>query len=109
MVIGHATTIVKIIARQIEKIKSEIRRMRIEKVKMLQCVQHNEDDIMVSYLDHKNSCVLDSGCTFHMCPRKEWIQILQLAAGGHVHLGDDIIFYVIGIRNIQVEMFDGLI
>ena len=64
---------------------------------------------MVSPSDHKNSWVLDSGCTFHMCTRKEWFQLLQPSVGGNVHLGDDTICDMICIGNIQLEMFDGSI
>lgn len=36
--------------------------------------------------DPKDTWVLDSGCSFHMCPYKEWFQELNEGEAGYVLL-----------------------
>ncbi|KAL8534076.1 hypothetical protein ACS0TY_010189 [Phlomoides rotata] len=51
--------------------------------------------------------VLDSGCTFHMCPNECWFKNLEKLDGESVLLGNDNSCKVKGIRSIRIKMFDG--
>src|SRR3954466_7974382 len=51
--------------------------------------------------------LLDSGATYHMCPRREWFSTYQPCDGGSVLMGNDAECNVIGTGNIRMRMFDG--
>ncbi|KAL8528974.1 hypothetical protein ACS0TY_006443 [Phlomoides rotata] len=51
--------------------------------------------------------VLDSGCTFHMCPNECWFKNLEKLDGKSVLLGNDNSCKVKGIGSIRIKMFDG--
>ncbi|KAL8527828.1 hypothetical protein ACS0TY_005596 [Phlomoides rotata] len=51
--------------------------------------------------------VLDSGCTFHMCPNECWFKNLEKLDGESVLLGNDNSCKVKGIGSIRIKMFDG--
>jgi len=53
------------------------------------------------------SWVLDSGCSYHMCPRKEYFETLALKEGGVVRLGNNKMCKVQGMSTIRLKMFDG--
>ncbi|KAL8523239.1 hypothetical protein ACS0TY_013272 [Phlomoides rotata] len=52
--------------------------------------------------------VLDSGCSFHMNPIREWFQDFQNQDGGSVLLGNDQTCRVKGISSVRIRMFDGV-
>ena len=49
---------------------------------------------------------MDSGCSYHMCPKKEYFETLKHKEGGTVLLGDDHPCKVQGIGTIRLKMFD---
>ncbi|KAL8470418.1 hypothetical protein ACS0TY_033050 [Phlomoides rotata] len=51
--------------------------------------------------------VLDSGCTFHMCPNECWFKNLEKLDGESVLLGNGKSCKVKGIGSIRIKMFDG--
>jgi len=51
--------------------------------------------------------LLDSGCTYHMYPKKEWFSTYKLYDGGSVLMENDVVCKTIGIGNIHMRMFDG--
>ncbi|GJW65930.1 retrovirus-related pol polyprotein from transposon TNT 1-94 [Tanacetum coccineum] len=53
--------------------------------------------------------IVDSGCTFHMIPRRSWFTIYESFNGGNVYMGNHSICPVIGKGNIQVKMHDGVV
>ncbi|KAL5574232.1 hypothetical protein UlMin_023829 [Ulmus minor] len=63
--------------------------------------------LAVSTQDHKEDWILDSGCTFHMCPTRDWFKEYKEIDGGKVLMGNNIAFQIIGIGNISIRMFDG--
>ena len=50
--------------------------------------------------------VMDSGCSFHMSPKRDWFQNFR-KFGGEVLLGDDESCPVQGIGDVSIQMFDG--
>ncbi|KAK2974756.1 hypothetical protein RJ640_010016 [Escallonia rubra] len=52
---------------------------------------------------------LDSACSFHMCPDKEWFDCLTPCNGGTVLMGNDAVCEVMGIGTIKIKMFDGIV
>ncbi|KAI4379525.1 hypothetical protein MLD38_005807 [Melastoma candidum] len=75
---------------------------------------HNGDDnssgemlVVTSSGDDSSQWVMDSGCTFHMCPRLDWFSTLDEIQGGKVLMGNDGECEVKGIGNIRLRTHDG--
>lgn len=51
--------------------------------------------------------ILDSGCSYHMCPERSWFHTYEEFDGGAVLMGNDATVKTVGIGNIKVKMFDG--
>ena len=43
---------------------------------------------MPSVSAHPDECIWDSGCTYHMCPIREWFFEFQEVDGGVVYMGN---------------------
>ena len=65
--------------------------------------------LTISEDEAKDVWVLDSGCTYHMSPNKEWFRNLQTQVGGSVLLGNDDSCKVKGIGNIRIKLQNGSI
>ncbi|GKV43027.1 hypothetical protein SLEP1_g50368 [Rubroshorea leprosula] len=52
--------------------------------------------------------ILDSGCSFHVCPRHDWFETYKPATGTVV-LGDDTALPIVGIGNIRIKTYDGMV
>ena len=50
--------------------------------------------------------VLDSGCTFHMCPNQNWFCSYNKIEGGQVLLGNNFACHVVGIGNVKIQLED---
>ncbi|KAH9655442.1 hypothetical protein KPL70_022326 [Citrus sinensis] len=57
----------------------------------------------------KGKWVLDSGCTFHMCPYKNYLTEYHDLDGGKVMMGNNAMCKIIGIGNIRFKLHDGSI
>ncbi|PON58179.1 hypothetical protein PanWU01x14_167780 [Parasponia andersonii] len=51
---------------------------------------------------------MDSGCSYHMCPREDWFMDYQEVDGGKVLMGNNVACKVMGIGSISMRMFDGV-
>ncbi len=52
--------------------------------------------------------ILDSACSFHMCPSKEFFSTYE-PKYGNVLMGNDQSCQVVGIGTIRIQMFDGVV
>ena len=63
-----------------------------------------------SGLDHlTNSWILDSTCSYHMTPNKDWFNTYRSVNSGSILMGNNVSCKVVGIRNIIIKMFDGVV
>ncbi|KAK3009152.1 hypothetical protein RJ639_014179 [Escallonia herrerae] len=74
-------------------------------------VEDNSDDadvlsITISSLNER--WILDTGCSYHMCPNRDWFVTYRSFDGGKVLMGNDVC-KVIGICSIQIRMHDGIV
>lgn len=51
--------------------------------------------------------ILDSGCTYHMCPNKEWFSNINMVEGGTLFMGNDHACKPIGLGKIILKLHDG--
>ena len=56
-----------------------------------------------------NSWIMDSACSYHMTPNKDWFDTYRLVNFDYVLMGNDASCRVFGMANIRVKMFDGVI
>ena len=55
---------------------------------------------------YSDAWLLDSVCTYHMCPKREWFSTYKLD-GGSVLMCNDAVCKTVGIDNIRMSIFDG--
>ncbi|KAG8495920.1 hypothetical protein CXB51_007502 [Gossypium anomalum] len=58
---------------------------------------------------HTNEWILDSGCTYHMCPNKDWFSSLKELEGGVVLMGNDNACKTMGVGTVQLKKHDSSI
>ncbi|KAG8498562.1 hypothetical protein CXB51_004879 [Gossypium anomalum] len=52
--------------------------------------------------------ILDSGCTFHMSPNRDWFTTYETVFEGVVLMGNNASCKIVGVGIIKVKMFDGV-
>ena len=52
--------------------------------------------------------ILDTGCTYHMCPNRDWFSTYEPCSGS-VRVGNGHLCKVVGQGNVRIKMFDGVI
>lgn len=56
----------------------------------------------------RNEWILDSGCTFHMSPNRDWFTTYEKIDGGLVLMGNDAQCKVVGLGTVQIKTHDGI-
>nr|GEX00313.1 retrovirus-related Pol polyprotein from transposon TNT 1-94 [Tanacetum cinerariifolium] len=72
----------------------------------------SERDVVLSVVDYKGTplvWIMDSGCSFHMIPSRDWFVTYKEFNGRHVFMGNDSPCNVIGIITIRIRMHDGVV
>ncbi|RVW26906.1 Glutamate receptor 2.1 [Vitis vinifera] len=59
-------------------------------------------------VDSGKEWILDSGCSFHMCPIKAWFEDFKEANGGHVLLGNNKHCKILGTGTVKIKHYDGI-
>ena len=68
----------------------------------------SDDVLVVSTTESKKSWMLDSGCSFHMTPNKDWFESLEEFDGGQVVLVNNKCYEVKGVGTMRIKMHDGI-
>ncbi|KAG8499172.1 hypothetical protein CXB51_005605 [Gossypium anomalum] len=71
-----------------------------------------DDFLLVSTSDNSkltSEWIPGSGCSFHMCPNREWFSTYSLVEGRVVCMGNYSSSKVIGIGTVKIKMHDGTI
>ena len=55
------------------------------------------------------SWILDSACSYHMTPNKDWFDTYKPYNVGMVQMGNDATCPIIGIGIVKIKMFDGVV
>ncbi|KAG8490339.1 hypothetical protein CXB51_015583 [Gossypium anomalum] len=53
--------------------------------------------------------ILDSGCTFHISPNRDWFTTYETVSEGVVLMGNNTSCKIAGVGTIKVKMFDGVV
>ena len=57
----------------------------------------------------KHQWLLDSGCSYHMTPYRDWFSSYDSIEGGVILLGNNVSCKVFGIGSVKIKMHDGII
>ncbi|KAH9697399.1 hypothetical protein KPL71_023589 [Citrus sinensis] len=68
---------------------------------------HSADLLVASNSNIKGQWVLDSGCSFHLCPDKSLFHTYKSVDGGRVLMGNNNVCKIVGMGSVKIEMFDG--
>nr|ABA91380.1 retrotransposon protein, putative, Ty1-copia subclass [Oryza sativa Japonica Group] len=74
--------------------------------------EKSDAELLVAYAgcaQTSDQWILDTACTYHMCPNRDWFATYEAVQGGTVLMGDDTPCEVAGIGIVQIKMFDGCI
>ncbi|KAG8497152.1 hypothetical protein CXB51_008362 [Gossypium anomalum] len=74
--------------------------------------ENGDDFLLVSTSDNSkltSEWILDSGCSFHMCPNREWLSKYSSVEGGVMRIGNDSSSKVIGIGTVKIKIHNGTI
>ena len=68
------------------------------------------DDIVLSVSTgcSGDAWVLDSACSYHMTPRRDWFTTYQ-SISGEVLMGNNMTCKVLGIGTMRIKMYDGVV
>ena len=81
-----------------------------DQVKVIEKADENSCDALTTESGkgkYSNAWLLDSGCTYHMCPKGERFSTYKPYDGGFVLIGNDTVCKTVGIGNIRIRIFDG--
>lgn len=53
--------------------------------------------------------ILDSGCSYHMCPNREWFTTYRSTDGGTVLMGNNHSCKTEGLGSVRIKMHDGVV
>ncbi|KAK2992057.1 hypothetical protein RJ640_016987 [Escallonia rubra] len=67
------------------------------------------DVLSVTISSSDGGWILDTGCSYHMCPNMNWFATYRSFDGGKVLMGNDVACKVVGICSIQIRMHDGVV
>ncbi len=74
--------------------------------------ESGDDFLLVSTSDNSkltSEWILHSGCSFYMCPNREWFSTFSSVEGGVVRMGNNSSSKVIGIGTVKIKTHDGTI
>ena len=58
---------------------------------------------------HVDSWILDSACSFHVTPNRNWFNTYRPVNSGIVTIDNDAHYKITDISNIRIKMFDGMV
>ena len=67
--------------------------------------------LAISIFDDRSNdkWILDTGCIFHMSPKRDWYTTYDSVNGGSVLMGNNVAYKIVGIGTIRIRMHDGII
>jgi hypothetical protein len=76
--------------------------------------RNSEDSGLILAVTSSDGCfsdqwVLDTACTFHMSPKRDWFTTYELVNSGSILMGNDVAYKIIGMGTIRIRMHDGIV
>ncbi|KAG8497073.1 hypothetical protein CXB51_008352 [Gossypium anomalum] len=73
---------------------------------------YSDGELLVASVNNSKVSVewiLDSGCTFHISPNRDWFTTYETVSEGVVLIGNNASCKIAGVGTIKVKMFDGVV
>src|SRR6266508_2228799 len=74
---------------------------------------NSDGEILVAFIGCASSgdeWILDTAASFHICQHRDWFATYEPDKGaGSIRMGDDTPHPIVGIRSVQIKMFDGIV
>ncbi|KAK1363414.1 hypothetical protein POM88_038975 [Heracleum sosnowskyi] len=70
---------------------------------------NSEEDIAqvdVEHTHHSDVWILDSGASYHECPRREWFTTYEQVDGGKISMANSFVCETVGIGSIKIQTHD---
>lgn len=77
-----------------------------ENVTVVMDVYESAKVLNVSETDSSKEWIIDSRYSFHMCPTKSWFETFTVLDGGHIIIGNNKSYKVLGIGTIKLKIFN---
>ncbi|KAL4341068.1 hypothetical protein GQ457_08G007840 [Hibiscus cannabinus] len=83
--------------------------------KIVNVVQNDNSDcsdgdmLSVSTTQLMDAWILDSVCSYHITPNREWFSTYMPVNSGSVYLGDDSCCNIVGIGEVRIRIYDGTV
>ncbi|KAJ4729013.1 Retrovirus-related Pol polyprotein from transposon TNT 1-94 [Melia azedarach] len=71
---------------------------------------NSEEDIALvadEHTDHNDVWILDSGASYHICPRREWFTTYEQVDGGNISMANSSVCKAVGTGSIKIRTHDG--
>ncbi|KAL0451879.1 UNVERIFIED_CONTAM: Retrovirus-related Pol polyprotein from transposon TNT 1-94 [Sesamum latifolium] len=101
--------------RDCPKLKKQADEKRDDSSKSANMVHNDSSDcsdgdmLSVSTNQFVDAWILDSGCSYHITPNREWFTSYMSGNSGSVYLGDDRCCSIVGIGDVRIKMYDGTV
>ena len=79
-----------------------------EDVMYMKSQKDSAEVLIVTTTESDKKWVLDSGCSFHMSPNKDWFETFNEVLEEQVLLGNNKCSEIKGIWTVRIKMFDGV-
>ncbi|KAE8681319.1 hypothetical protein F3Y22_tig00111330pilonHSYRG00089 [Hibiscus syriacus] len=95
------------------KLKKQIDEKRDGSSKSVNVVEDDTSDcsegdmLSISTTQLTDAWILDSGCSYHITPNREWFLTYRPVNSGSVYLGDDRCCNIVVIGDVRIKMHDG--
>ncbi|KAG8473757.1 hypothetical protein CXB51_035572 [Gossypium anomalum] len=73
---------------------------------------YSDGELLVSSVNDskvREEWILDSGCTFHMSPNRDWFTTYEIVSKGVILMGNNASCKIAGVVTIKVKMFDRVV
>ncbi|KAK3017138.1 hypothetical protein RJ639_006140 [Escallonia herrerae] len=67
------------------------------------------DVLSVTICSSDGGWILNMGCSYHMCPNRDWFVTYRSFDGGKVLMGNDVACKMVGTDSIQIRMHDSIV
>ncbi|KAL0431218.1 UNVERIFIED_CONTAM: Retrovirus-related Pol polyprotein from transposon TNT 1-94 [Sesamum radiatum] len=73
-------------------------------------LDYNDRDMLsVSTNQFVDAWILDSECSYHITPNREWFTSYKSGNSDSVYLGDDRCCSIVGVGDVRIKMYDGTV
>ena len=95
--------------KHLEEKRKEEAKEASDSVNVIKEILESDNDVYSIVADVKFSYawILNSRCSFHMCPHREYFDRYKACDASFIQMGDDFVSKVMKIGIVKVKMYDG--